>query len=37
MNDPPGRPRVFQARRKPVGDPEPFLDLSQAQDAGIGG
>jgi hypothetical protein len=37
MNNPSGRPWVFQARREPVGDPEPFLDLSQAQDAGIGG
>jgi len=37
MNDPPGRPGVFQARRKPVSDPEPLLDLPQAQHAGIGG
>jgi hypothetical protein len=37
MNDPPGRPGIFQARRKPVGDPEPLLDLPQAQHAGIGG
>ncbi|MGF7213559.1 hypothetical protein GGE65_008205 [Skermanella aerolata] len=37
MNDPPGRPRVFQARRKPVGDPQPLFDLPQAQHTGIRG
>jgi hypothetical protein len=37
MNDQPGRPGIFQARCKPVGDPEPLLDLPQAQRAGIRG
>ena len=37
MNDPPGRPRVFQARCKPVSDSQPLLDLPQAQHAGIRG
>ena len=37
MNDPSGRPGISQARRKPVGDPQLLLDLSQTQHAGIGG
>ena len=37
MNDPSGRPRVFKARRKPVGDPQPLFDIPQAQHAGIRG
>jgi hypothetical protein len=37
MHDPFRRPRVFQARRQPIGDPEPLLDLPQAHNAGIGG
>ena len=37
MNDPPGRPGIFQARRKPVGNPKPLLDLPQAQHTGIRG